>query len=432
MSIKFENAGLVTEKGLKKGDCVLQDGKINLPKTKISCDKTINLAGKYVVPGFVDIHFHGYNLYDACLGRFDTKAEKFDGSETAHLEGLKMLSVTLPQFGVTGFYVGTMAASVDTLHNSYANLAKYLKIQKDAKSPAGAKVLGGLLEGSFISPDMAGAQNPEFVLKPSKEAFDKIEDGGTIKLVLVGPDSGEPAVELTRYLTGKGIAVATGHTNATYNQVAEAIKAGLKYCIHFTNGPTGGSYKPFNGGGTIEAVLKFDELYAELIADGCHVNPLYIRDIIKRKGVKKIIGMTDCMFVAGSPLKQINVGGVPGQVSEDGSHIRVANKKNTLFGSNLTMNRGFNNMLNWLTSEMEGIWNRKHVAVDFEEALCAVSGFYSTNPCKLTGLAKAGYGTIADGAKADLCVLGISGSQGNYKVRVDMTIVDGNIVYWES
>ena len=90
--------------------------------------------------------------------------------------------------------------------------------------------------------------------------------------------------------------------------MAEAIKAGLKYCIHFTNGPTGGSYKPFNGGGTIEAVLKFDELYAELIADGFHVNPLYIRDIIRRKGVDKIIGMTDCQFVAGSPIKTYHRG----------------------------------------------------------------------------------------------------------------------------
>jgi N-acetylglucosamine-6-phosphate deacetylase len=341
-----------------------------------------------------------------------------------------MLSTLLPQFGVTGFYVATVAASLETLRPCYSHLGKYLKTQ--TQSPAGAKVLGGLLEGSFISPDMAGAQNPEFVFKASKEAFDKIEDGGTIKLVLVGPDSGEPAIELTRYLTSKGIAVATGHTNATYNQVAEAIKAGLKYCIHFTNGPTGGSYKPFNGGGTIEAVLKFDELYAELIGDGFHVNPAYIRDIIKRKGADKIIGMTDCQFIAGSSIKKFTLGGTPGMVSEDGSHLRVANKKNTLFGSNLTMNRGFANMLNWLTSEMEGIWNRKHEALKFEDALTAVTKFYSTNPCKVTGLAKAGCGTIADGAKADLCVMDIGGSQGKYKVQVEKTFVEGNIVYSKS
>jgi N-acetylglucosamine-6-phosphate deacetylase len=323
-----------------------------------------------------------------------------------------------------------VAAAVETLRTCYGNLGIFLKTQ--TKSSAGAKIPGGLLEGSFISPDMAGAQNPQFVFKPSKEAFDKIEDGGTIKLVLVGPDSGEPAVQLTKYLTDKGIVVGFGHTNATYNQVAEAIKAGLKYCIHFTNGPTGGSYKPFNGGGAVEAVLKFDELYAELIADGFHVNPLYIRDIIKRKGVDKIIGMTDCQFVAGSSLKTFILGGTPGAISEDGSHIRAVNKKNTLFGSNLTMNRGFNNMLNWLTSGMEGIWNRKHEAMDFEKAICAVAGFYSTNPCKVTGLAKAGCGTIAEGTKADLCVLDITGSQGKYKVQVEATIVDGNIVYSKS
>ena len=430
MSTKFENATLVTEKGLKKGDCVLQNGLINLTKTKASCDKTINLRGKYIVPGFVDIHFHGYNLFDFSTGMYDPKTETFDSSEEAFLKGLKMLCTELPKFGVTGFYVATLAEPVDALRKCYSHLRKFL--QKQAESPSGAKVLGGLLEGSFISPDMAGAQNPEFVFKPSKEAFDKIEDGGTIKLVLVGPDSGEPAIELTKYLTSKGIIVATGHTNATYNQVAEAVKAGLKYCIHFTNGPTGGSYKPFNGGGTIEAVLRLDELYAELIADGFHVNPLYIRDIIRRKGVDRIIGMTDCQFIAGSSIKTFNLGGTPGMVSENGSHLRVANKKNTLFGSNLTMNRGFTNMLNWLTSDMDGIWNRKNPAVDFEQALCAVTKFYSTNPCKLTGLAKTGYGTITDGAKADLCVLSITGSQGNYKVRIEMTIVDGNVVYWEN
>ena len=153
MSIKFENAGLVTEKGLKKGDCVLQDGLINLSKTKISCDKTINLAGKYIVPGFVDIHFHGYNLFDFSSGMYDQKTETFDNSEEAFLKGLKMLSTDLPKFGVTGFYVATVAESVETLRACYSHLGKYLK--KQTQSPAGAKVLGGLLEGSFISPDMA-------------------------------------------------------------------------------------------------------------------------------------------------------------------------------------------------------------------------------------------------------------------------------------
>ena len=336
-----------------------------------------------------------------------------------------MLRKTLPAFGVTRFLVGTFAASTDSLRHSYGCLAGFMKKGQDPAE--GAIVLGGNLEGSFISPDMAGAQNPEYVFKPSPEAFDRIEDKGTIKTALVGPDSGEPALALTKYLTGKGIVVGAGHTNASCRQFLDAVEAGVKYCVHFTNGPTGGSYKPFNGGGAVEAVLKTKKLFAELIADGYHVNPLYIRDIIKRKGIGKIIGMTDCMFVAGSSLKRINLSGVPGAVSDDGKYIAVENKKNTLFGSVLAMSTGFENMLNWLTSRTEGIWNQTHPALDFEKAVSAASRFYSTNPCRLMKLR--GYGRIKDGAKADIAILDISGSPGSYKVKVHSTIVDGAIAY---
>ncbi len=428
-STRLKNGFLVTDKGLRRSDCLLLDGRIDLSGREISAraeEKTVDLAGKYVVPGLVDIHFHGFNLFDFTLGRFNPETETFDAGKSAYKAGFEMLAKTLPGFGVTGFYIATFAAGLNSLKNCYDNLAEYLKKQQ---KPSGARLFGGLLEGSFISPDMAGAQDPEFVFKPSPEAFDSIEDKGAVKLALVGPDSGEPAFKLIKYLTDKGIVVGAGHTNATYNQVVDAVKAGLKYCIHFTNGPTGGSYKPFNRGGAVEAVLQLDEMYAELIADGYHVNPAYIRDIIHRKGIEKIIGMTDCMFVAGSSLKRIKIGAVPGKVSDDGKYIAVENKKNTLFGSVLTMNRAFENMLNWLTSEMDGIWNRRHAALSFEEALAAVARIYSHNPCELAGLNAQGFGQLTNGAKADICVLDITGSPGNYKVIVESTIVDGNVVY---
>ena len=223
--------------------------------------------------------------------------------------------------------------------------------------------------------------------------------------------------------------VGAGHTNATYNQFEKAARAGLKYCIHFLNGPIGGSHKSFNGGGAIEAVLKFEELYAEQICDGFHLHPAYVRDTIKRKGIDRILGVTDAMFAAGSELREFDIAGIKGRVSEDGRYISVANKPNTLFSSNLTMNRAFENILNWFTTDMQGIWNRRHEALEFEKALVAATKIFSTNPCVLTSLEKQGCGSIVDGAKADLCVLDITGSAGNYKITVASTIVDGNTVY---
>jgi N-acetylglucosamine-6-phosphate deacetylase len=358
---------------------------------------------------------------------FNSKTRKFDDSTGAFTTGLTMLSQTMPEFGVTGLYVATVAASVEQLKKCCGCLGGYMKSQ--GGSPAGTRLHGALLEGTFINPNLCGALDKSFVFEPSAKVFDSIEDGGAIKLVNVIPDFGQSSVELTWYLTKKGIVVGAGHTNATCQQFADAVKAGLKYCIHFTNGPTGGSYKPFDGGGAIEAVLKFDEVYAELIADGFHVNPAYIRDIIKRKGIAKIIGITDCMFVAGSSERQVEIGASRGEVSDDGKYIRLFGKTNALFGSTLTMSTAFENVLNWLTSDMQGVWNRRHEPMDFNEALAAVSKMYSTTPCEVTGLAKSGFGRLTDGEKADVCVLDISGSAGNYKVEVESTIINGSVVY---
>jgi N-acetylglucosamine-6-phosphate deacetylase len=276
---------------------------------------------------------------------------------------------------------------------------------------------------------MAGAQNPDMVLEFAADSFDSIDDKGTIKLANVVPDFGKPGFELIEYLTNKGIIVGAGHSSATCEQIEEAIRAGLKYFIHFTNGPTGGSYKPFHGGGAIEAVLKSDELYAEQILDGYHVNPAYVRDILRRKGAGRIIGVTDCLFAAGSKVTQFKGGGIRGALSESGEYFQVVEKPGTLFSSNLTMNRGFSNLLNWLTADMQGIWNPRHDALQLDQALVTAAKILSTNPCVLTQMDKEGYGSIVDGAKADLCVLDIAGLPGNYKVTVEMTIVDGNTVY---
>lgn len=425
-NIGLKNGFLVTSKGLERRDCILRDGRIDLSGKKAACEKTIDLTGKYVVPGLVDIHVHGYAGFDFTHGFYDAKSKKYDTSSELYPKCLDILCRRFAEFGVTGFYISSVMAPVERLHAVYKCLFDYLK--NTSKTKHGARLLGGMLEAPFISFEKTGAMAANLVLEPSIEAFECIEDGGTIRLANVVPDSGQKSCELTEYLTKKGIIVGAGHTSATCQQVADAVGVGLKYCIHFTN-QTDGLYKPFNGGGAIEAVLKIDELYAELIADGYHVNPAYIRDIIRRKGIDKIIGVTDCMFVGGSDIKRIEIHSVIGRVADDGSHIAVEGKKNILYGSVLTMNKAFENMLNWLTVNMEGIWNKRHKALGLEDALVQVSKMYSTNPCRLTGRINEGFGYIADDAKADLAILDITGSPGNYKLTVESTIVNGDIVY---
>jgi N-acetylglucosamine-6-phosphate deacetylase len=425
-TIKLKDGFIVKPNSVERADVIMRDGKVELAADKDDCDEIIDIAGKYVVPGFVDIHFHGYNLFEFTSGLYDPKTETFDNSPSAYEHGLDMLRKTLASFGVTGFYIGTWASPVENLRYCFTQLYNYLS---KPQIHTGARLLGGLLEGSFINPQMAGAQNPDLILEFVTDSFDSIDDKGSIKLANVVPDFGQAGYELIEYLTGKGIVVGAGHCNATCEQIEEAIRAGLKYFIHFTNGPTGGSYKPFHGGGAIEAVLKSDELYAEQILDGYHVNPAYVRDILKRKGSDRIIGVTDCLFAAGSQVRQFTGGGIRGALSESGEYFQVVEKPGTLFSSNLTMDRGFTNLLNWLSADIQGIWNRRHETLQLDQALVTAAKILSTNPCVLAQLDKKGYGSIVDGAKADLCVLDIAGLPGNYKVTLEMTIVDGNTVY---
>ena len=422
----LKEGSLVTPTEVVRGDILLRDGRLILNPGQTDPDEVVDVTGKYIVPGFVETHVHGYGSFDFSAGFYDAKKNAYDASPEAFQRGFALLCRRLSDFGVTRFYIGNASEPIADLRNYYAQLSTFLTNTKP--SGAAAKLMGGFLEGPFLNPEMAGATNPERVRRPSIEEFERINDQGSIKLANVVPDYGEGSIALIEHITSKGIVVGAGHTHATADQFADAIKAGLKYCIHYTNGPTGGSYKPFGGGGAIEAVLRFDSLYAELICDGYHINPAYIRDIIKRKGIDRIIAITDCTFIAGSDIKEFTSSGIAGKVSDNGQYLQVVGKRDVLFGSNLTMDRGFANMLNWLTVEMDGIWNREHRAMKFEEALIANAKMFSSNPCVLTGLDAAGYGSIIDHARADLCVLGIVGTAGKYEVTVEATIVDGNRV----
>jgi N-acetylglucosamine-6-phosphate deacetylase len=426
-TIRLANGNVVTDSAVVKRDIIVRDMIISFDQSEVRCDQTIDITGKYVVPGFIDIHFHGYNLFEFTVGYYDAKRKTFDNSKSAYDAGFTMLRKALAGFGVTGLYVGTWAAPIKTLKTCYGRLADYLT--KQEKDTCGAKILGSLLEGTFINSQMSGAQPLDSIYEPSIEVFDQINEGGTIKLANVAPEFGDKSLRLMEYLTKKGIVVGAGHSKATGDEIAAAINSGLKYYIHFLNGPTGNSYKLFEGGGAVEAVLQSDELYAEQITDGYHINPAYVRAVIQRKGIDKVIAVTDALYAAGSDLKHAQIGGTAGQVSDDGNYIYVVGKPNTLCSSTLTMDRAFGNLLNWLTSDIPGIWQRLHSAHTFEESLVMAAKACSTSPAELMGLSKQGYGKIADGAAADMCIVNIKGYSGGYKVAIEKTIVGGNIVY---
>jgi N-acetylglucosamine-6-phosphate deacetylase len=96
--IRLKGGYIVTPNAVERTDVIMRDGRIEFACDKDDCDEVIDVTGKYVVPGFVDIHFHGYNLFEFTSGLYDPKTETFDNSPSAYEHGLDMLIKTLARF----------------------------------------------------------------------------------------------------------------------------------------------------------------------------------------------------------------------------------------------------------------------------------------------------------------------------------------------
>ncbi len=418
---------------LIENGCIAAAGKVG----RAPGAKAVSGAGLYALPGFVDIHVHGGSGFDLTCGRFDTKEKRFDASPSAYAEAFPRLMKHFARNGATRVMLATVAAPVKDLERALAHMADYIADPLNGRH--GARLEGALIEGTFIQkPAQAGAQNPENFRQPDWRLFERLNRAarGRIAYVNVVPEFGKPAEELARRLAALGVLVGAGHSACGADEVLRLAANGLRVAIHFLNGPTGGSFKPFHGGNVVEAVLRSREIYAELICDGFHVAPAYVRDVIERKGIGRIIVVTDAMFAAGAQgVRHFTVMGNAGELAPGGEYLRLKGSEQTLFGSVLTMSRAFGNLLSWLTRDLEGVWTPRHRAWTLDDALRAASRACATNAAHVTGMDRpAGAaplardtGTIEPGRCADLVLAALKGKPGDWRIQVKHTFVEGHM-----
>ncbi|MCK5739354.1 amidohydrolase family protein, partial [bacterium] len=342
--------------------------------------------------------------------------------------------------GTTRVFLATVAAAKEELSKSFSLLDDFLGHCSDT---ARNQIAGILLEGTFVkNKAFAGAQNPKFFHSPDIDYFKELQEAafGKIHSVNITPEFGAPALDLIEYLTDNGVVACAGHTGATAIQYEQAIEKGLKVAIHFLNGPTGGSTKPFGHGGAIQAVLRSRDVYAETITDGFHVDPIYVREVLKRKGKTRVMAITDSMFVTGmDDVDTFVVSGVQGKVSANRRYLEVAGTEDTLFGSVLTMDQAFSNIVSWLTAKMDGMWTDAFPAYTFEEAMIQATWMCSRTPAKALNIMRpetlilgqdlSPYtGSIDVGKSADILITSMTGECGNYNLNIEKVIVKGQIV----
>lgn len=421
MSYYIRNGHVLFSEGLLQTDLFIHEGVIKVPSAELLSQtsyKEIDAKGKYILPAFVDIHHHGANGFDCVWGGYDIEKNEFIHEQSIYEAYLEQALNYCKSKGIGRLFPTTMAAPKHQLLQSLRWLNDFLK-----KHPKWNHFIGGInLEGSFLKlPAYAGAQNPAYFYPPSIDFIDEVQEtcGNRLKIVNLPPEHGQPGLNLIQELKDRGIVIAGGHSGANYHQFEQAVKAGLSLSVHFLNGPSKSSTKPFGGGGAVEAMLRLDEVMLELIVDGWHIHPAYVRDTIARKGIDNCIAITDSMFAGGlENLHSFCLAGIEGEVSKDGTYLQVANSADTLFGSILTPDKALENLLNWFTKPMKGVWYREHEAMSFQEALgCAVK-MLSANPARLMSLS--GIGEIVVGGAGEIVVVDILEGRVGFKVQVQM------------
>ena len=287
MSLIFTNAKLVFPDGIREGSLKIEGGKIgSIYTASDSCciskaDEVINCEGKYLSPGFIDLHTHGAGGYDF-----------MDGTEAA----IKGACLTHLRHGTTSIVPTTLTCLNSELYDFFK---AYRKVKKEWHE--GPNLIGIHLEGPFFNSAQAGAQDPEYLQLPTAENFMPILEAGGKDIVRVSAAVElDGALELGKELKRRGIIAAIGHSDATYAEVEKAVQAGYTFVTHLYSGMSAlHRVGPYRVLGVVESAYIFDELKVEIIADGKHLPPELLKLIVKDKRIDNICLITDSMRGAG-------------------------------------------------------------------------------------------------------------------------------------
>jgi len=205
------------------------------------------------------------------------------------------------------------------------------------------------------------------------------------------------AIEILREARNRDILAGIGHSNATYAEAQEAIAAGATHGIHLFNAMRPLSHRD---PGIVAAVLASDAIYAELIADGVHLDPVVVSLAAHLKSFDRLLLITDATSATGMPDGTYQLGTMKVQVKDGVSR----DSEGRLAGSTLTQDVAVRNVMSWTGCSMT-------------QALRAAT----LNPATLLRC-DGRKGMLREGADADLVIL-------DGACRVVHTLVGGQTVF---
>ena len=345
---------------------------------------TVDAAGMYVAPGFIDLHIHGLGKCLVDRGPAD-------------LAGICEL---LPAYGVTGFLPTVCPRPT-------GEDARFLR-ELSADRPAGARVLGFHLEGPFLA--LAGSLPADATDEAdARRARSLIEAAAPQRVVFSISPELEGAADVLAAMTGGGATVFITHTGATVEQTRAAVEAGARHATHFYDAfPCPAVRDPgVRPCGAVEAILADPRVSVDFILDGEHVDPVAVEVALLCKGPDGVCLVTDANVGAGLPPGTYEFAGTEIAFDRPGGPARMTAAGRIpggLAGSGLTMDLAVRNAIDLL-----------------DVGLPMAVRMASANPARVLGLHRT-KGQIAEGFDADLVLL-----DGDLRVR--RTWIGGETVF---
>ena len=337
-------------------------------------EEIIDADGKYVSPGFVNIHIHG------CVGRDTMDCE---------LKALKAMADFQASNGVTSFLPTTMTYDLPRIY-------KALDIIPEAqKYDNGARILGINMEGPFISAKYKGAQAEENICEADFALVDKYKN--LIKLITVAPETLPKDSDFFDKCHEAGIVVSLGHTAASYECAYDAITKGhATHITHLFNAMSGLHHRE---PGVVGAAMDTD-VYCEIIVDNIHCAPAAQRIVSHLKGLERIALITDSMRACGLGDGESELGGQRVFVKNQ----RATLADGTIAGSILTMDRA---IYNYAANLNIPVWQAVESA--------------TMTPARALGLDHI-VGSLSPGKYADMVIF-------DERVNIAMTLRGGKVVF---
>jgi N-acetylglucosamine-6-phosphate deacetylase len=287
---------------LVEGDTITATGSGRTP----DASERVDIAGRWLTPGFIDLHCHGGG------------GHAFDDGDDEIMAAL-----------ATHRAHGTTRSVISLVANPIARVRESLEVIADLAEDD-PLVLGSHLEGPYLAQARRGAHNPDHLKMPDLYEIEDLlaASRGTLRQLTIAPEL-PGAMEVIDRVVRDGVAVGIGHTEASIELARNAFDRGASILTHAFNAMPGIHHR---SPGPITAAFEDDRVTIELILDGLHVHP-HVAAMAFRAAPSRIALVTDAMAAAGSDDGDYRLGSLNVSV-RDG--LAVLRGTNTIAGSTLT------------------------------------------------------------------------------------------------